>query len=88
MTDEYRPIALKLSEHESKAAKKILTALMSEFGEEQGAFIDTKDWSAAEHGEVRVEGTVDGEVFEVTLRIVGMSLEPLVHDDFDEPEEV
>lgn len=74
--DEYVPQVMKLDEHESKVTKKILTALMSEFGEDEGAFIDTRDWSAAEHGEISIEGTVDGETFEMTLRVVGLELEP------------
>jgi len=84
--DEYVPQVMKLDEHESKAAKKILTALVSEFGESEGALIDTCDWSAAEHGEISIEGTVDGETFEMTLRVVGLELDPL-YDEDDEPEE-
>lgn len=87
MSDDYRPIAAKLTESESKAAKKILTALMSTFGEDEGAQIDTRDWNDAPQGMVRIEGTVDGETFEVTLAIVDIYLEPLMRDDFDEPED-
>lgn len=86
MTDDYRPIALKLNEHESKAAKKIIAALSNSFHEADGALIDEWDYSAGEHGELLIGGRVDGESFEVTLRIVDMMLDPL-YDEDDEEEE-
>jgi len=87
MPEQYDVVAKKLDEHESQAARKILTALTEPGQEYQGASIDMVNFMGAEHGELLVEGRVGGDDFEIALRITSMYLTPSMPDSFDEAEE-